>query len=113
MCASLGACYPVALLVSRKFILYAAAVAVAVASVLLIAAQRSSLWFVDAIARVFDALARTPWALIFAVLLLVVTALAGTLATLVGMRENKETRPGKRHKTVHARLVTALRRLGL
>ena len=72
---------------------------VAVCLALLGAASRGSPLFLDGVARSVELIARAPFILIFVVALLILTAAAGAWATLLGIKDGKHVRTGRRRKT--------------
>ena len=65
---------------------------------LLMAAQKSSSFLLDVIARSIDLIARAPIMLLFVIVLLILTACAGAWATLLGIKHGKRTRIGRRRR---------------
>ena len=82
---------------SRRLILFIAVLALSVA--LAIAEQSSTPLLVDVIVRAVELIIKAPIALLFVVLLLILTAGAGAWATVVGMRTHgRRIRLGRRHR---------------
>lgn len=71
---------------------------IAVCMALLMAAQRFSPLFLDVVVRSIELIAKAPMLLVFAIALLILTAAAGAWATVLGIKDGKRTRIGRRRR---------------